>query len=158
MPNFRVEAQPGPGPADTVQSPRSPSLPAEDTAAVPSVTPTGDRNANADRGLVDNRDLVAFGAACATLGMFLTITIYLATRLLSALKGGSTMGVESHWGGFGGSVGGWKLSSALSYLIATLVFGGLLISIVWMLLTYNRGANSELDSSRDNHATLTKET
>jgi hypothetical protein len=33
--------------------------------------------------------------------------------------------IESHWGGLGGGLGGWRMSASLGYLIAALAFGGM---------------------------------
>lgn len=42
--------------------------------------------------------------------------------LVLDLREGHPVAVESHWGGLGGGLGGWRLSRALSMLIAALVF------------------------------------
>jgi len=49
-------------------------------------------------------------------------TILFAFEFLSQVKRGHTVGVESHWGGLGGGLGGWRISAALSFLVASLVF------------------------------------
>ena len=47
---------------------------------------------------------------------------------------GSSIEFETRWGGLGGAGGGWRLSSSFSYLLASLLFGGLFASTVWALL------------------------
>lgn len=38
-------------------------------------------------------------------------------RLSEAIKEGDRPRLESHWGGFGGGLGGWEISSSLAYLL-----------------------------------------
>ncbi len=33
--------------------------------------------------------------------------------------------IETHWGGLGGGLGGWRISASLAYLVAALAFGGM---------------------------------
>lgn len=33
--------------------------------------------------------------------------------------------IETHWGGLGGGLGGWRVSASLAYLVAALAFGGM---------------------------------
>jgi hypothetical protein len=49
-------------------------------------------------------------------------TVLFTFFLVLDLREGHPVAVETHWGGLGGGVGGWRLSRALSMLIATLVF------------------------------------
>jgi hypothetical protein len=93
---------------------------------------------------------IALWAGYVIVAVFLAMTMYLAVRLFSVLNKGSTIAVESQWGGFGGSTGGWKFSSALSYLLSALVFGALLSSIVWMLLLYNNRQGAFTPSGSQN--------
>jgi hypothetical protein len=44
-------------------------------------------------------------------------------KLLSELRAGDRLSIESHWGGFGNGLGGWRLSSSLVYLVAAISFG-----------------------------------
>jgi hypothetical protein len=42
--------------------------------------------------------------------------------------------VETHWGGLGGGLGGWRVSASLAYLVAALAFGGMFtaFSMRWL--------------------------
>jgi hypothetical protein len=37
--------------------------------------------------------------------------------------------IESHWGGFGGGLGGWRISESLAYLVGAMVFGALFTTV-----------------------------
>lgn len=64
--------------------------------------------------------LVVLGAlAVASFGMF-----------IHSLGGGDGVGVESHWGGIGGGVGGWRVTTPLIFLLLTIFFAGLLTASV----------------------------
>jgi hypothetical protein len=67
--------------------------------------------------------LVIFGSATA---LFLIMLFY--TMLINV-----PVQVETHWGGFGGGMGGWRLSPTLAYLVAALVFGGLFTTTLLIL-------------------------
>lgn len=63
----------------------------------------------------------------ALLLVFATITLLAASYALEALVRGQSIEVTSHWGGLGGGLGGWRLSSpamaallGLSFLAATI--------------------------------------
>jgi hypothetical protein len=45
--------------------------------------------------------------------------VFLVLAVRRAAAGGS-FGVDSHWGGFGGGLGGWRISPPLAYLLAGL--------------------------------------
>jgi hypothetical protein len=36
--------------------------------------------------------------------------------------------IESHWGGFGGGLGGWRMSPSLAYLLGAIAFGVMFIA------------------------------
>lgn len=57
------------------------------------------------------------------------------------VKGG--LWLESHWGGLGGGLGGWRVSNALVYLVVFAFFGGLAIAAVSMAPTYPRATPEE---------------
>jgi hypothetical protein len=42
--------------------------------------------------------------------------------------------VESHWGGFGGGLGGWRVSPAILYLTVAVCFGALLTTVTLRLV------------------------
>jgi len=52
-------------------------------------------------------------------------------RFLDSIDRGDRPQVESHWGGFGGGLGGWHLSESLSYLCAIILFTALLAAAHW---------------------------
>jgi len=37
--------------------------------------------------------------------------------------------IESHWGGFGGSGGGWRMSTSMAYLLGALAFGAMFTAL-----------------------------
>jgi len=72
--------------------------------------------------------------AIVALFVFGAAALACAALLLLAFSRGSSIEVETRWGGIGGGGGGWRLSSSFSYLLAALLFGGLFASTVWALL------------------------
>jgi hypothetical protein len=58
--------------------------------------------------------VVAFGSAALTA----------ATFAIERLAKGDTIEMQSHWGGLGGVLGGWRLSPTASLLLVALVFAG----------------------------------
>jgi hypothetical protein len=57
--------------------------------------------------------------------LFASIALMFLTRLTRSLEGGESLAVESHWGGLGGGVGGWRVSPPLGYLFCVMTFGAL---------------------------------
>jgi hypothetical protein len=53
-------------------------------------------------------------------------TLAFVVGLLLVLRKDSPTEIETHWGGYGGGLGGWRVSPALVLLIAALAFGGML--------------------------------
>jgi hypothetical protein len=53
-----------------------------------------------------------------------TVALYCLLLLVEQIGIGGFVGVETHWGGFGGAGGGWRLTPALVYLITSLAFLG----------------------------------
>jgi len=73
--------------------------------------------------------------------LFLGMLSVAALRKFSAAmtdqaKGG--LWLETHWGGLGGGLGGWRVSNALVYLILVALLGGLTVAILSMAPTYPR--------------------
>lgn len=72
---------------------------------------------------------VALALGSAQLGrsavmLFLAcMSLLFVWKLLSELRVGERLSIESHWGGFGNGLGGWRLSSSLVYLVAAISFG-----------------------------------
>jgi hypothetical protein len=60
------------------------------------------------------------------LGIVAAITLILFFQFVEEMRKGSETGIETHWGGFGGGLGGWSISRPLVYLLAALAFGCLL--------------------------------
>ncbi|MCB9745795.1 MAG: hypothetical protein H6740_24685, partial [Alphaproteobacteria bacterium] len=54
------------------------------------------------------------------------ITLWFLGRLGSSMRDGYWPTLETHWGGLGGGLGGWRASPSLIYLVGALWFGGLL--------------------------------
>jgi hypothetical protein len=54
----------------------------------------------------------------------------LAGRLLADLDAGGRAGVERHWGGLGGAVGGWSMSRTLVVLLALALSLGALVAVL----------------------------
>jgi hypothetical protein len=42
--------------------------------------------------------------------LFTSITLMFLIRMTRSFEGGESLGFESHWGGLGGGVGGWRIS------------------------------------------------
>jgi hypothetical protein len=61
--------------------------------------------------------------------------------LLTDLAGGRTVNVESHWGGLGGGIGGWTVSSPLIALVIALACLGGMVAL----------ATSSNDTGADGH-------
>jgi hypothetical protein len=57
------------------------------------------------------------------LGMLAAGTIVFIVLFVRVLERGVNLQVESHWGGIGGGLGGWRVSSSLTYLAMAAVFG-----------------------------------
>jgi hypothetical protein len=57
--------------------------------------------------------------------LFASIALVFLTRLTRSLEAGEALGIESHWGGLGGGIGGWRISRPVSYLLCAMTFGAL---------------------------------
>lgn len=55
--------------------------------------------------------------------------LFFAERLVRSLDRGERASFESAWGGLGGGLGGWRLTTPLVYLVATALFGTLLMVV-----------------------------
>lgn len=51
------------------------------------------------------------------------LTVWFLSLFLRAVDADGPPNVESHWGGLGGGIGGWRLSSSLIYLLCAGVIG-----------------------------------
>lgn len=54
--------------------------------------------------------------------------------LVQSLQSGGRVEIESHWGGFGSGLGGWRFSTTLVYFVAAIFFAGLLTTTIWMVV------------------------
>jgi hypothetical protein len=70
------------------------------------------------------------GAALGILGAGTVLFLILFVRMVER---GVTPQLESHWGGIGGGMSGWRLSASLTYLLAAAVFGVLFAIFVVQL-------------------------
>jgi hypothetical protein len=61
--------------------------------------------------------------------VFGSAALFFAERLVGALERGERVSFESAWGGLGGGLGGWRLTSPLVYLVASAIFGALLLAV-----------------------------
>jgi hypothetical protein len=65
----------------------------------------------------------------ALLAFLALVALMLFFLFIQSMRYGSRLGIESHWGGFGGGLGGWRLSRSLAYLVSAIV----LVSIFGLL-------------------------
>jgi hypothetical protein len=57
--------------------------------------------------------------------------------------------LETHWGGLGGGLGGWRVSNALVYLVLLGLLGGLAVATISMMPTYPTAKpEAQKDSAR----------
>jgi hypothetical protein len=57
--------------------------------------------------------------------LFASVALVFLTRLIRSLEDGELLGIESHWGGLGGGVGGWRISMPVAYFIGVATFAAL---------------------------------
>jgi hypothetical protein len=82
-------------------------------------------------------DISFWGAAVLTilaLGTLVFIGFF-----LEAVRRGDLLQIESHWGGLGGGIGGWRFSASMTYLMMAAVLGTLFVVAL--------GQQSKIDSS-----------
>jgi len=68
---------------------------------------------------------VLIGLATLALAMFWLLILF-----GQAVRRGNAIEVETHWGGFGGGLGRWRISAPLACLLAAALFGCLLSVLV----------------------------
>lgn len=68
-----------------------------------------------------DRKMLALGMSV----LFAGITIVFLARFIRSLESGEPLGIESHWGGLGGGVGGWRISRPIVYLLSVITFAAL---------------------------------
>lgn len=77
-------------------------------------------------------------------GFFGLLTAFFAGRFALAVeRDPDRPGLESHWGGLGGGLGGWRVSTSLVYLMAAVAFGGLLALTAGLALSGADGKDAE---------------
>jgi hypothetical protein len=103
-------------PADSPAAPTAPG--ARRAAANPDSAAQARRAANAD---------LVFMGGIALLGV---CTLAFAGLFVRETWRGHSAEVESHWGGFGGGLGGWRVSPSLTYLVCALAFGTMVSVLV----------------------------
>lgn len=65
----------------------------------------------------------------ALLGLMGAITIWFVLLFRGAMRNEAWPAVETHWGGLGGGLGGWRVAPAFVYLVGALAFGSLLVAV-----------------------------
>jgi hypothetical protein len=66
--------------------------------------------------------------AAAVLGL---LTLAFGALFFYYMRMEPTFEIESHWGGFGGGLEGWRLSRSVVFLLASLLFGALLALVAF---------------------------
>lgn len=64
-------------------------------------------------------------------GLLAMGTVVFFVLFVGLIQRGVPLQVESHWGGIGGGLGGWRLSSALTYLLVAILFGGIFVMLAF---------------------------
>jgi hypothetical protein len=91
-----------------------------------------DSLARAAESAVENQRIVRVGSIAGLL-IFGSATALFLIMLFYSMVINVPVQIETHWGGFGGGMGGWRLSPTLAYLVAALVFGGLFTTTLLVL-------------------------
>ncbi len=81
---------------------------------------------------------------------FAGLSVFALTKFYKAMSDQTNGGLwlETHWGGLGGGLGGWRVSNAFVYLIVVAVLSGLAVATISLAPTYPRVTpdNSQKDS------------
>lgn len=67
--------------------------------------------------------------AAGLLALVGSLALLFGGRFFSAVGDGDRPRIETNWGGLGGTMGGWSVSSSVVYLLAALFFGGLTVAV-----------------------------
>ena len=102
---------------------------------------------DAGRGTRADEKLLVVGLAM----LFAAMAVIFLLRLINSRESGDTLGLESHWGGLGGGVGGWRISNAAVYLICTAAFTALAV----VVLANYRGTGGKTQQQQTSAATTT---
>jgi hypothetical protein len=82
------------------------------------------------------REITILGAGImALLG---GLTLWFAKRFIDSMRFDGPPRVDSHWGGLGGGLGGWRLSASLVYLIGACAFGVLVTVTALRIAQHDR--------------------
>lgn len=92
------------------------------------------------------RDLFLFGG----FAVFAAIAVQFAWSLASTMRRGGSVSVESNWGGFGGGLGGWRLSPALILFVASLFFAGIAVTLLLQLTRPSSAPTTDLETKKGN--------
>lgn len=57
------------------------------------------------------------------------VTLWFLHLFVSSLEDGQWPAFESHWGGLGGGLGGWRVSPSLLYLLGALGFASAVVAL-----------------------------
>jgi hypothetical protein len=66
----------------------------------------------------------------ALIAFFAGLAVWFFTRFADSIQIDGAPHIESHWGGLGGGVGGWRISTSLVYLTGAIAFGIILLLII----------------------------
>jgi hypothetical protein len=65
----------------------------------------------------------------AVIGLLGAVFVWFLVGFTNAMKSEVSPQVESHWGGLGGGIGGWRISHSVYHLFGVLAFGLLLVLV-----------------------------
>lgn len=63
------------------------------------------------------------------LGVLATLGLVTLASFLALVRAKEPIEFQGHWGGFGGALGGWRISRSLGLLMASLIFGGMFATV-----------------------------
>jgi hypothetical protein len=66
-----------------------------------------------------------------SVGIIAILVLWFFVSFAESLRREGSPTIESHWGGLGGGIGGWRLSLSLVYLLGLIAFGLLLVVATW---------------------------
>jgi hypothetical protein len=79
---------------------------------------------------------------------YITVLIVLtggaSLRFFESMQSGGQMSIDSHWGGIGGGLGGWKISASLTYFLMTVA----LLALLGSILSSSPALNRDLEQER----------
>lgn len=69
------------------------------------------------------------GLRAAGLGLAGGVTLWFLHLFVDSVQDGQWPAFESHWGGLGGGLGGWRVSPSLLYLMGALGFASAVVAL-----------------------------